>query len=163
MMEPTVQSGTRKPAWSLRRLLLTGILLPVLALIALNAWSLYEQTLSSLHTAYDRTLLASAKSISEQIGVVGYDDQAELHAIVPYSALEIFEADNQSRMFYRVSTLDGKLISGFDELPMWHGRIPQRPPYAALVDFTMPSSATTPCAWPCCCSPWPAPRVAAWP
>ena len=135
MMEPTVQSGTRKPAWSLRRLLLTGILLPVLALIALNAWSLYEQTLSSLHTAYDRTLLASAKSISEQIGVVGYDDQAELHAIVPYSALEIFEADNQSRMFYRVSTLDGKLISGFDELPMWHGRIPQRPPYAALVDF----------------------------
>ncbi|MDR0215338.1 MAG: sensor histidine kinase [Comamonas sp.] len=135
MMELAAQSSARKPAWSLRRLLLTGILLPVLALIALNAWSLYEQTLSSLHTAYDRTLLASAKSISEQIGVVGYDDQAVLHAIVPYSALEIFEADNQSRMFYRVSTLDGKLISGFDELPMWHGRIPQRPPYAALVDF----------------------------
>ena len=128
-------SSARKSVWSLRRLLLTGILLPVLALIALNAWSLYGHTLSSLHTAYDRTLLASAKSISEQIGVVGYDDDAQLRAIVPYSALEIFEADNQSRMFYRVSTLDGKLISGFDELPMWHGQIPQRPPYAALVDF----------------------------
>jgi two-component system sensor histidine kinase TctE len=124
-----------KTAWSLRRLLLTGILLPVLALIALNAWSLYQQTLASLHTAYDRTLLASAKSISEQIGVTGYDDQAQLRAIVPYSALEIFEADNQSRMFYRVSTLDGQLISGFEELPVWNGRIPQRPPYAALVDF----------------------------
>lgn len=121
--------------WSLRRLLLTGILLPVLLLIALNAWSLYQQTLSSLHTAYDRTLLASAKSISEQIGVTGYDDEAQLRAMVPYSALEIFEADNQSRMFYRVSTLDGQLISGFDELPFWHGKIPQRPPYAALVDF----------------------------
>ena len=126
---------TRKPAWSLRRLLLTGILLPVLLLIALNAWSLYQQTLASLHTAYDRTLLASAKSISEQIGVTGFDENAHLRAIVPYSALEIFEADNQSRMFYRVSTLDGKLISGFEELPFWNGQIPQRPPYAALVDF----------------------------
>ena len=70
-----------KTAWSLRRLLLTGILLPVLALIALNAWSLYQQTLASLHTAYDRTLLASAKSISEQIGVTGYDEHAQLRAI----------------------------------------------------------------------------------
>lgn len=128
-------SVRRQAAWSLRRLLLTGILLPVLLLIALNAWSLYQQTLASLHTAYDRTLLASAKSISEQIGVTGYDDAAQLRAIVPYSALEIFEADNQSRMFYRVSTLDGELISGFAELPVWHGKIPQRPPYAALVDF----------------------------
>ena len=143
-MKPTTAASTAKASagqaraqtvWSLRRLLLTGILLPVLLLIALNAWSLYQQTLSSLHTAYDRTLLASAKSISEQIGVTGYDDQAQLRAMVPYSALEIFEADNQSRMFYRVSTLDGELISGFDELPVWHGKIPQRPPYAALVDF----------------------------
>lgn len=132
---PGPVSVRRQSAWSLRRLLLTGILLPVLLLIALNAWSLYQQTLASLHTAYDRTLLASAKSISEQIGVTGYDDEAQLRAIVPYSALEIFEADNQSRMFYRVSTLDGELISGFAELPVWHGKIPQRPPYAALVDF----------------------------
>ena len=125
----------RRSPWSLRRLLLTGILLPVILLIALNAWNLYEQTLATLHTAYDRTLLASAKSISEQIDVTGYDENAKLRAIVPYSALETFEADNQSRMFYRVSTLDGELISGFVELPMWHGHIPQRPPYAALVDF----------------------------
>ncbi|CAM4233451.1 sensor histidine kinase [Comamonas aquatilis] len=122
-------------AWSLRRLLLTGILLPVVLLIALNAWSLYQQTLASLHTAYDRTLLASAKSISEEIDVQGFDENAHLRAIVPYSALEIFEADNQSRMFYRVSNLDGELISGFEELPMWRGKIPPRPPYAALVDF----------------------------
>lgn len=126
--------GRRRAAWSLRRLLLTGILLPVPLLIALNVWSLYQQTLSSLHTAYDRTLLASAKSISEQIGVEGYDEKAHLRAM-PYSALEIFEADNQSRMYYRVSTLDGALVSGFSELPVWHGKIPPRPPYAALADF----------------------------
>lgn len=121
--------------WSLRRQLLTGILVPVMLFIGFNTWSLYQQTLASLHTAYDRTLLASAKSISEQLEVTGYDESAQLHAIVPYSALEIFEADNQSRMFYRVSTLDGEMVSGFAELPMWRGNIPQRPPYAALVDF----------------------------
>lgn len=124
-----------RPAWSLRRQLLVGILVPVLLLIGFSTWSLHRQTLAALNTAYDRTLLASAKSISEQLGVYGYDEQAELRALVPYSALEIFEADNQSRMFYRVSTMGGEMVSGFAELPMWRGRIPQRPPYAALVDF----------------------------
>jgi two-component system sensor histidine kinase TctE len=125
----------RATTLSLRGQLLLGILLPVALLVGFNTWSLYRQALASLHTAYDRTLLASAKSISEQLDVSGYDDAARLHAIVPYSALEAFEADNQSRMFYRVSTLGGTLVSGFDELPMWRGQIPQRPPYAALVDF----------------------------
>ena len=120
---------------SLRRQLLVGILLPTLLFVGVNTYSLHRQALAALHTAYDRTLLASAKIISEQLDVRGWDDMAELRAIVPYAALEAFEADNQSRMFYRVSNLRGDLISGFAELPAWHGTIPQRPPYAALVDF----------------------------
>ena len=120
---------------SLRRRLLMGILLPVVAFIAFNTFSLYRQALASLNTAYDRTLLASAKTISEQLDVSGYDDDAQLRAIVPYAALEAFEADNQSHMFYRVSTLQGEMVSGFAELAAWRGRIPDRPPYAALVDF----------------------------
>jgi len=124
-----------KRARSLRRQLLLGILLPTLVLVGANTYSLYRQALTALNTAYDRTLLASAKTISEQLEARGYDEAAELHATVPYAALEAFEADNQSRMFYRVSNLRGELVSGFAELPMWHGRIAQRPPYAALVDF----------------------------
>ncbi|ACM33529.1 sensor histidine kinase [[Acidovorax] ebreus] len=120
---------------SLRRQLLVGILLPTLLFVGVNTYSLHRQALAALHTAYDRTLLASAKTISEQLDVRGWDDMAELRAIVPYAALEAFEADNQSRMFYRVSNLRGDLVSGFAELPAWHGTIPQRPPYAALVDF----------------------------
>jgi len=120
---------------SLRGQLLAGILLPVVLFVAFNTLSLYRQTLSSLHTAYDSTLLASAKSISEQLDVTGYDEAARLRATVPYSALEAFEADNQSRMFYRVSSLDGALVSGFADLPVWRGSIPAKPPYAALVDF----------------------------
>ena len=122
-------------SWSLRRQLLVGILVPTLLVICFNTWSLHRKALVALNTAYDRTLLASAKSISEELDVTGYDDMAELKATVPYSALEAFEADNQSRMFYRVSNLQGELVSGFAELPVWRGEIPARPPYSALVDF----------------------------
>ena len=122
-------------ASSLRARLLLGILGPIAVFVVINSVSLYRQSLAAATTAYDRTLLASAKTIGEQLDVEGYDEAAALRAIVPYSALEAFEADNQSRMYYRVSALDGQLVSGFEELPFWRGKLPNRPPYAALVDF----------------------------
>lgn len=120
---------------SLRRRLLTGILLPVLALVGLNTVSLYGEALSAANTAYDRTLLASAKTISEQLEVQGIGEAARVIARVPYSALEAFEVDNQSRMFYKVSTLEGIMVSGYEDLPPWSGDLPQQAAYAALVDF----------------------------
>lgn len=120
---------------SLRAVLLAGILLPIGLVVAVNAWTLYRKTLDAVNTAYDRTLLASAKSIGEELDVRGYDEDAVLRSTVPYSALEAFEADLQTRMYYRVSDLRGRLVSGFDDLPVWHGSIPAQPPYAALVDF----------------------------
>jgi len=126
---------TSAGAMSLRRYLLMGILLPVGLLVVVNTASLYQQALAAVNTAYDRTLLASAKSIGEQLDVSGYDEQSELRVTVPYAALEAFEADNQSRLFYRVSSLKGEMVSGFAQLPFWRGRIPSRPPYSALVDF----------------------------
>jgi len=130
-----MSTPSRKPIWSLRSQLLVGILLPVIACIALNMLWSYRASLQALHTAYDRTLLASAKTIGEQLDVDGYDEHARIHALVPYSALEAFEADTHTRLYYRVSSLDGQLISGFDDLPFWRGTIPAQPPYAALVDF----------------------------
>jgi two-component system sensor histidine kinase TctE len=122
-------------ATSLRRYLLLGILVPVMVLILINGISLYGQALEAVNTAYDRTLLASAKVIGEQLDVEGYDEQARLRATVPYSALEAFEADNRSRIFYRVSNLHGEMVSGFAQLPVWRGQLPQRSAYAALVHF----------------------------
>ncbi|HYF43351.1 MAG TPA: sensor histidine kinase [Ramlibacter sp.] len=122
-------------ATSLRRYLLLGILVPVVGLILINGISLYGQALEAVNTAYDRTLLASAKVIGEQLDVEGYDEQARLRATVPYSALEAFEADNRSRIFYRVSSLQGEMVSGFAQLPAWRGQLPQHPAYAALVHF----------------------------
>ena len=82
---------------SMRRQLLLGILLPLLILVGINAWSLYQEALNASDIAYDRSLLASAKTISEQLDVVGYDDDAQIRALVPYAATEAFETDNQSR------------------------------------------------------------------
>jgi two-component system sensor histidine kinase TctE len=119
----------------MRRRLLIGILLPVLALIALNAVSLYRQARASADTAYDRTLLASAKAIGETLEVIGSADDLRVRANVPYSALEAFEADNRSRMYFKVSGFAGQMVSGFEDLPAWHGQLPVKGVYAALVDF----------------------------
>ncbi|WP_428580197.1 sensor histidine kinase [Piscinibacter sp.] len=120
---------------SLRSQLLIGLIVPLLLGIAANTVSLYRQALRAADTAYDRTLLASAKSIGEQLQVTGAGDAARVQATVPYSALEAFEADNRSRMYFKVSGFQGEMVSGFEDLPAWRGRLPDRGPYAALVDF----------------------------
>ncbi len=122
-------------AISLRRYLFMGILIPIGLFILVDTISLYRRALAAVNTAYDRTLLASAKSIGEHIEATGEGGAAQLRATVPYAALEAFEADNRSRMVYRISSTQGELIDGFSELPAWQGRLPDRGPYAALVDF----------------------------
>jgi two-component system sensor histidine kinase TctE len=112
-----------------------GILLPVMLVLLGNSVWLYQQTLQALHTAYDRTLLASAKSIGEQLQVERVGDGLRLQASVLYSSLEAFEADNRSRMVYRVNGFDGAMVSGFADLPAWRGALPAQSVYAALVDF----------------------------
>jgi two-component system sensor histidine kinase TctE len=120
---------------SLRARLLLGILLPVLAFVAVNASVLYRQALRAADTAYDRTLLATAKTLGELLEVELLDGQPRLRSTLLYSALEPFEADNRSRLFYKVTGLQGETVSGFDGLPAWRGQLPTKGPYAALVDF----------------------------
>ncbi|QHE86804.1 sensor histidine kinase [Hydrogenophaga sp. BPS33] len=120
---------------SLRRTLLLGILLPVLAFIVVNTVVLYRQALAAADTAYDRTLLATAKSLGEQLSVSGTGDNVRIESALLYSALEAFEADNRSRIFYRVSGLKGEMVSGFEDMPPWRTDIAQKNLYAALVNF----------------------------
>ena len=120
---------------SLRRKLLVGILAPVLGFVLVNGAILYRQALAAADTAYDRTLLASAKSIGELLAVAGEPGAPQLRAALPYAALEPFEADNRSRMFFRVSGFDGELVSGYEDLPNWRGPLPDQRIYAALVHF----------------------------
>lgn len=121
---------------SLRDRLMLGILLPVIGVIALSTWALYRQALQAADTAYDRTLLATAKSIGDMLEVEAPAGRAaRLKSTLLYSALEPFEADNRSRLYYKVTGFAGETVSGFEALPSWRGRLPPKGPYAALVDF----------------------------
>jgi len=125
-----------RPPASLRNQLMLGILVPVVIFLIVNAVVLYRQALRSADTAYDRTLLATAKAIGEQLEVVpDGNGGSRLMGSLTYSALEAFEADNRSRIYYRVTGFSGEMVSGFPDLPVWTGRIPTRTLYAALVDF----------------------------
>ena len=120
---------------SLRRTLLLGILLPVFGFVLINTVVLYRQALDAADTAYDRTLLATAKAIGEQLVIEGQGEQARLSGKLSYAALEAFEADNRSRLFYRVTGFAGEMVAGFPDLRPWDGRMPDRGLYAALVNF----------------------------
>ena len=120
---------------SMRARLLWGILAPVGLLVAINTVSLYRDSLRAADTAYDRTLLASAKAIGELLGVDGSGDDARLVAAVPYAALEAFETDSRSRLYFKVLGFKGEMVSGYEDLPAWTGRLPEQSAYPALVDF----------------------------
>lgn len=116
---------------SLRRYLLAWIVTPIALFVVVDTVSLYQGALQSIHTAYDRSLLASARSIGELLRLKGTELQVE----VPYAALEIFEGGNYNRMYYRVNDFEGRFISGFEDLPVYTGTIPAKTAYPALVDF----------------------------
>jgi two-component system, OmpR family, sensor histidine kinase TctE len=126
----------RRGQLSLRRYLLLGILVPVLAFVGVAGASLYASALEAADSAYDRTLLATAKAIGERLQVQEAAGRLQVMADLPYSALEAFEADSRSLLYYRVLGFAQEQVSGFGELPPpRHQGGRQATPYAALVHF----------------------------
>jgi len=115
----------------LRRYLLAGIVIPIVLFVTADAIGGYRRGRAAIHTAYDRSLLESARYIGELLRVEG----GELRVELPYAALEIFDAGNEGRMYYRISGFNGEYVSGFPDLPPYTRKPPQRSVYAALVDF----------------------------
>ncbi len=70
------------------------------------------QCKNAANLAYDRTLLASARTVAERLQVV----DGHLSVNVPYVVLDSFELNND-RIFYQVISPDGETISGYDDLP----------------------------------------------
>lgn len=123
---------------SLRRQLLAGVLIPVLVLLAINSVLLYGQALKAAHTAYDRTLLATAKSLGEMLELEATPEgPLRVRATLPYAALDAFEADSRSRLYFRIGGFAQETVLGFEDLPRWQGPLPERDHhgYAALVHF----------------------------
>jgi two-component system sensor histidine kinase TctE len=98
---------------SLRLRLLFFLLLPSAALIAVNAYFANHSARQAADTAYDRTLAASLYAIAERVTV--RNDGIDVD--VPSAALEMFESQDQDRVFYRVRTASGLVLNGYADLP----------------------------------------------
>jgi two-component system sensor histidine kinase TctE len=99
---------------SLRGELLSWLLIPLAAVVAFNTWTTHRNALTTASLITDRTLLASARVIAEQIK--DYDDSIE--ALIPPSSLEMFTSPDRDRIVYRVAAPSGELIAGYRDVMM---------------------------------------------
>ena len=110
---------------SLRRLLLASVLLPLAFAIAVDTWVTYNISVDTASEVQDRLLLGSARMIAEQIS---FEDGTFQHQIPPAS-LELFQSQEPDRIFYRVTSGDGQLLSGYTDLPVPRLDFPNDSPY----------------------------------
>lgn len=103
---------------SVRRRLLTMLM----ALFAVGLGALYLLVRGYAHqtadTTYDQLLRASVLSMADSLQLV----QGEWQMDMPYAALALLEQAPRDRVFYRVATDGGALISGYADLPPPPGR-----------------------------------------
>lgn len=120
----------RKPQSLYARLLLF-LGLPLLLLWGLSAFNSYVSALQAATQAYDRTLLSSARTISERLEV----GDGKLAVDVPWVVLDSFELNMNDRLYYKVLDPAGQVISGYDGLPAMPPSTSRTSLYPALAWF----------------------------
>ncbi|MCG4455797.1 sensor histidine kinase N-terminal domain-containing protein [Pseudomonas sp. MMS21-TM103] len=116
---------------SLRGRLLRRLALLLALILLVSSMSAYWSARHAADTAYDRTLLASARAIAQGL----YADDGRLKANVPYVALDTFAYDSAGRIYYQVLDLRGQLVSGYEDLPAAPPGTPRTDDYPALARF----------------------------
>jgi two-component system sensor histidine kinase TctE len=116
---------------SLRRRLLAWILLPLAAMIGVNAYVSYGNAVHAANEAYDRSLYLAARTLAEELTM----REGRLQLDVMRAAGYLFENHTGSRLFYKVSTLQGQWLAGDASLPdvLWPSASGVK--YFALVQF----------------------------
>lgn len=105
--------------------------LPLFILWGFSALSSYLSALNAATLAYDRTLLASTRTVAEQLVV----HDGKLAVEVPWVVLDSFERNMNDRLYYNVTDTHGKVISGYDDLPEMPENTPGTELYPALAWF----------------------------
>jgi two-component system sensor histidine kinase TctE len=116
---------------SLRGELLAWLGLPLLLLWALSVYTHYQSGLAAANQAYDRSLLASARTVAERLVV----RQQHLEVDVPWVVLDSFERNMNDQLFYQVISPQGKTLSGYDDMPPIPPASKMSTAYPALVHF----------------------------
>ncbi|EHK69732.1 MULTISPECIES: sensor histidine kinase [Pseudomonadaceae] len=120
-----------KAAGSLRGRLLLRLVVLLAVILAVSSLAAYLNGRRLADVAYDRTLLASARTIAAGLSATN----GTLRADVPYIALDNFAYDNVGRIFYQVLDTRGRLISGYEEIPPPPADAPLTRDYPALARF----------------------------
>jgi two-component system sensor histidine kinase TctE len=107
------------------------MLLPLTVAVAASAVMSYRSALAAADVAYDRTLLASTRAIAERVTA----EENGVTVDLPYTAIDVFEADLPGRIYYKVTGLAGELVSGYDDFPPMPPGTPRSELYPALVHF----------------------------
>lgn len=102
-----------RAVFSLRSRLLLRLLVPLGVSAILNIWFARQEALNTATVVQDRLLLGSARIIAQQIQ---YEDGV-LEVSIPPAALELFQSSDQDRVYYRIASGKGVLLSGYAELP----------------------------------------------
>lgn len=102
-----------RPRASLRLQLLAWLLIPLLFVVAFNAYTTYANARLTASTITDRLLLAAARVLAEQVQV----EDGRVEALILPSALGIFASVGQDRALYAIMDPDGRLIAGYPDVP----------------------------------------------
>ena len=116
---------------SLRGELLAWLGAPLLLLWGVSVYTHYQSAWQAANQAYDRSLLASARTVAERLVV----RQRHLEVDVPWVVLDSFERNMNDQLFYQVISPEGQTLSGYDDLPALPPNAPLSDIYPALVHF----------------------------
>jgi two-component system sensor histidine kinase TctE len=118
-------SNTAFKSQSLRRQLLLWLLIPLSLLWLVNAVVAYRLALHSANSAYDRSLHDATLALVDQLSV----NQGHVEVSLPQVALEMLEADEKDRIYYRITGPRGEFVFGHASLPMPPSKVSNTPLY----------------------------------
>ena len=102
-----------KRAISLRRQLMQWLLVPLLVVLAASSAVSYYVAVRFASLAHDSELYDVALALWQQVRVINGKAVVEL----PHVAVQILEFDSRDQIYLRLSSADGRFISGAREVP----------------------------------------------
>lgn len=97
---------------SIRVQLLAALLILMVAVALVQVGVAYRTADDTAQAVMDHVLLASARSIAEQVSY----GEGGLEAVIPPAALGMLDLGHGDTVFYRVTMNDGRLLAGYPDL-----------------------------------------------
>ena len=100
-------------------------MLPLAGAVAVDGWISHRNASAMASVVQDRLLLGSARIVAEQLR---FEDGA-FQEHIPPAALELFESGDTDRVYYRVTTASGQIVTGYSELAVPSPKLLAEVPY----------------------------------